>query len=90
MAAKKKATFDAPVTLDPRKAFGADASSCTFVFSNRSMQIFLDLLDADGNVVGRRRVDPVTADSQEFVASVKARVLELGLAALGVTGKVDG
>lgn len=90
MASKKKATLDTPVALDPRQVGGAHLTSASFVFSNNALQLELELVDESGAPIARKRVNAVTAQSQALVASMEAQLLSIGLAAMGMKGKVDG
>lgn len=85
--AKKKATLDKPVTLDPRVAAGVRLASTTLIHSNDGVRIDVELLDAGGNAIGRKVVNPVTAESQALVQRLEDELLALALATLGLAAK---
>lgn len=82
------ATLDAPQAMDPTVYASFRLVSAFLIFSNNAMQVDYELLDAQGNVVGRKRIDIATAASQTYVGNQETLILQRLVARLGLPATI--
>lgn len=82
-------TLDAPLTLDPTQATRIVLRGARLNFSNNSIDVVVEFVDASGNIRETRVIPADGAQVATYVGNQANTILTRLLAKLGVTGTIS-